>query len=240
MRPLIAATLIAALPNAAAAQDPEAARHEMGGRTQWMIMADRAEVQVRDGEESLVWDGSAWWGGDFNRLWLEIEGETGLSGGGTEEAAIEAAWSRAVSAFFDVQAGVRHGFEPEDRTGAMVGLQGLAPYWFEIDAEAWLDDEGDAFSALEAEYDLLLTQRLILQPRAEAEIAMQDVPALGLGAGFTEISLGARLRYEIRREFAPYVGVEWARQVGETAQIARAAGEDRGGVAAVAGVRVWF
>lgn len=240
MRPLAVAALIAAMPGAVAAQDPEAARHEMGGRTEWMVMADRAEIQVREGQDAFVWEGSAWWGGDFNRLWLETEGDTGLGGGGTEEASIEAVYSRAVSAFFDVQAGARHDFEPDGRAAAMVGVQGLAPYWFEIDAEAWLDDEGDVFSNFEAEYDLLLTQRLIFQPRAEVEIAMQDVPALGLGAGFTGISLGARLRYEIRREFAPYVGVEWARSVGETARIARAAGEDPGGVAAVAGVRIWF
>ncbi len=240
---LIAAMLIA---TPAAAQDGmghdhTAATHlnQMGGRTVWKVMADRMEVKTREGREDFVWEGAAWWGGDYNRLWFETEGETGLERVETGEASVELAYSRAVSAFFDVQAGARYDLAPEGRTAAMVGLQGLAPYWFEVDLEAWMDTEGDVRGAMEVEYDLLLTQSLVLQPRAEAEIAAQDIPELGLGAGFTEISIGARLRYDIRREFGPYVGVEWSRPVGETAQI-RAAGEDPGGVAALAGVRVWF
>jgi len=119
-------------------------------------------------------------------------------------------------------------------------LQGLAPYWFEVDAAAFLSNEGELTAAIEAEYDLLLTQRLILQPRAEVGFSAQDMPDLETGAGLTGIEAGLRLRYEIVRQFAPYIGVEWTRSLGGTADYARAAGEDVDSTALVFGLRVWF
>ena len=214
-------------------------RHEMGGQPQYMILADRLEWQSGNGDEVFVWDGSAWYGGDYNRVWVETEGET-LIGGETEAAEIELLYGRAISPYFDVQAGIRQDIEPDSRTYAQIGLQGLAPYWFEVDLEGYLSEEGDFTAAFEAEYDLLLTQRLILQPRIETGFAFQDVADRDLGAGFTELETGVRLRYEIKREIAPYIGVSWSRTLGETASIARGLGEKEDAVSAVIGVRLWY
>ncbi|WP_022698143.1 copper resistance protein B [Euryhalocaulis caribicus] len=214
-------------------------RHEMGGQAQYMILADRLEWQSGNGDEIFVWDGSAWYGGDYNRVWVETEGET-LIDGETEAAEIELLYGRAISPYFDVQAGIRQDIEPDARTYAQVGIQGLAPYWFEVDLEGYLSEEGDFTAAFEAEYDLLLTQRLILQPRIETGFAFQDAPERDLGAGFTELETGVRLRYEIKREIAPYIGVSWSRTLGETASIARSLGEKEDAVSAVIGVRLWY
>jgi copper resistance protein B len=116
----------------------------------------------------------------------------------------------------------------------------LALYWFEIDLSLFVSEDGDVSARFTGEYDLPLTQRLVLQPRVETELAVQEVDAFGVGQGFNEIELGVRLRYEIRREFAPYVGVSWARLIGETAGIARGKGEDIDNLAVMAGVRMWF
>ena len=122
----------------------------------------------------------------------------------------------------------------------MFGVQGLAPYWFEVDAAAFVSDDGDVSARLEAEYELFLTQKLILQPRAELDFAVQDVPELGIGSGLSTAEAGLRLRYEFRREFAPYIGVSWRRAFGETADFTRADGEDVESISFVAGLRLWF
>jgi copper resistance protein B len=160
--------------------------------------------------------------------------------GDVGQAELQLLYSRAITPFFDVQAGVRQDFEPDSRAYGVLGLQGLAPYRFEIDAAAFLSEEGDLTARLEAEYDLLLTQRLALQPRVEVEAALDDVPDRALASGFTGAEAGLRLRYEIRREIAPYVGVSWRKALGDTADIVRAAGEEDETTALVAGVRVWF
>lgn len=215
------------------------ARHEMGGQPQYMILADRLEWQSNNGDDVFVWDGSAWYGGDYNRLWIETEGET-LAGGGTEDAEIEFLYGRAITPYFGLQAGVRQDIEPDSLTYAEIGLQGLAPYWFELDLEGYLSQDGDFTASLEAEYDLLLTQRLILQPRIETGFAFQDVAGRDLGAGFTSFETGLRLRYELKREVAPYIGVSWSRSLGETSAIARSFGEKDNAVSAVIGVRLWY
>lgn len=222
------------------AQAREHALMEMGGMSQAMIMADRFEWQDVDGDGALVWDGDLWTGGDINRLWFKSEGEYSFEDDEFEEGDVQALWSRAIAAFWDFQAGVRYDFAPGGRTYAVVGLQGLAPYLFEVDAAAYLSTDGDLSASIESEYELKLTQRLILQPRLEVGLAAQDDPSRDLGAGFTEASLGARLRYEFAREFAPYVGVEWRNKLGETRDIAEAMGEDGSSVAAVVGLRMWY
>ena len=126
------------------------------------------------------------------------------------------------------------------RTYATIGVEGLAPYWFEIDAAAFLSTDGELTARVGAYYDQRVTQRLILQPRVELDLAAQDVPAAGIGAGLSEAELGLRLRYEIAREFAPYVGVSWRRKTVRSADYARASGEDAGGAALVLGIRAWF
>lgn len=206
-----------------------------------MVMLERLEARIptEGGSEGYLWDAQAFYGGDINRLVIKTEGE-GEFGGGIEDAEIQALYSRAIGPFFDLQAGVRFDPEPDTRSHAVIGVQGLAPYMFELDAALFLSDRGDITARIEAEYDQRITQRLILQPRIEAELSAQSIPERGLGAGFTKVEPGLRLRYEIEREFAPYIGIEYEAKTGETADIARAAGEDPDGIKLLIGLRAWF
>lgn len=213
---------------------------EMGAFTLYKVMADQLEARVRDGRDGYLWDAQGWYGGDVNKLWIKTEGE-GSFGENPEGAEVQALYSRAITPWFDVQAGVRYDFQPNpERAHLVIGLQGLVPYEFEVDAAAFLSHEGDLTARFEAEYDQLITQRLILQPRMEFELAAQDVPEIGIGSGLTSAEVGVRLRYEIAREFAPYVGVEYERAFGDTADFRRASGEEAGGWSFVLGVRAWF
>ena len=221
-----------------------AARHHIlehhGDTRQFNVMADRLEVQSSDEGDTLVWDGNAWYGGDVNKLWLKSEGDYSLESDELEEAEVQALWSHAISPYFDLQGGLRYDLEPKGRTHAVLGLQGLAPYWFEVDAAAFLSSEGDLTARMEAEYEFRLTQRLILQPRVEAALSAQDIPDLETGSGLTSLNAGLRLRYEFVREFAPYIGVEWQGSFGGTADYLEAAGEDSDRAVFVAGIRAWF
>jgi copper resistance protein B len=213
---------------------------EHGGYTGYMVLLDRLEHQLGEDFDGFAWDGEAWYGGDYNRLWLKSEGE-GEYDGGLESAEVQALYSRALTPWFNLQAGVRYEFRPEpERAHLVLGLQGLAPYWFEVDGALFLSDRGDLTAHFEAEYDQRITNRLILQPRLELDLAAQDVPELGVGSGLSSVEAGLRLRYEIKREFAPYVGVEYQRAVGGGADFARAAGENAGHVAFIVGLRSWF
>jgi len=210
---------------------------EHGGFATGMLLVDRLEYRVRDG---YVWDAESWYGGDYDRLWLKSEGE-GAFGESPEQAEVQALYSRAIDPWFNLQAGLRHDFRPDpERTHLVLGIQGLAPYWFEVDGSLFLSDEGALTARFEAEYDQRITQRLILQPAVEIDLALQDVPELGIGAGLSSAEAGLRLRYEIAPEFAPYVGIEYERAFGDTADFARAAGEDVGGWSLLVGLRTWF
>ena len=215
------------------------ARHEMGGMATGFVMADRFEFQSGD-EDRALWDLQGWYGTDRDRFWWKTEGEYSFDGDEFEDAELQALWSRPVSAFWDLQLGLRYDIEPRGLVHAVAGVQGLAPQWFEVDAAAFLSDDGDLTARVEVEYELLLTQRLVLQPRLEMELSAQDVPERDLGSGLTDTALGARLRYEIVREFAPYVGIEWQRSWGDTADIARAAGLDADDTVWVIGIRAWY
>lgn len=216
-------------------------QHEGGGTRHLFAQADRLEYQSNDGAPLLVWDAQGWYGGDLNRLWLKSEGEYSLEEDDIEGFEIEALYSRAISPYFDLQAGLRQDFDPDFQTTyAVIGVQGLAPYWFEIDSAAYLSEAGDLTASFEAEYELLLTQRLVLQPRAELSFSAQEVPELGLGAGLTSAEAGARVRYEIDRQFAPYLGVSWHEKFGATADFARLEGEETQSVSVVLGVRLWY
>jgi copper resistance protein B len=224
--------------------DMAAARHHVlehhGAARQLYVVADRLEFQSSDKGDSLVWDGNAWYGGDVNKLWLKSEGGYSLETDELEDAEVQALWSHAISPYFDLQGGVRYDLEPKGRTHAVLGIQGLAPYWFEVDAAAFLSSEGDLTARVEADYGFRLTQRLMLQPRVEAELAAQNIPELETGSGLTTLDAGLRLRYEIVREFAPYIGVEWQGHFGGTADYLEAVGEKSDRAAFVAGVRAWF
>jgi copper resistance protein B len=215
-------------------------RKEHGGMATSKLLVDQLEAKIRNGRDGYAWDAQAWYGGDIDKLWVKTEGE-GAFGETVESVEVQALWSHAIDPWFDLQAGIRHDFRPDpERTHFVLGVQGLAPYWFEVDAAAFLSNKGDVTARVEAEYDLRLTQKLILQPRVEFDLAAQDVPELGIGSGLSSGEIGARLRYEIRPEFAPYVGIEYERAFGDTADFRRASGEKAGGWSLLVGLRTWF
>lgn len=213
---------------------------EQGGRTVYQVMFNLAEYQARAGRDGYRWDGEAFVGGDINRLWLKSEGE-GSFGDRLDSAEVQALYSRAIGPYFNLQAGVRQDFgRGPNRTYATVGFEGLAPYMFEVEGALFLSNKGDLLARLGGYYDQRITQRVVLQPRVELNISAQDVPENRLGPGLTNAELGLRLRYEITRQFAPYIGVSYDAKTGRTADFARAAGEDPTTTSFVAGVRLWF
>lgn len=212
---------------------------ENGGMTTGVIMIERLEARIKDGTDGFVWDAQGWWGGDLDKLFVKSEGE-GEFGGPVEDAEVQLLYSRAIGPFFDLQAGARLDLEPETRSHLVLGVQGLAPYMWHVDGALFLSDRGDLTARLEGEYDQKITQRLILQPRAELELAAQDIAEREIGAGLTKLEVGLRLRYEIVREFAPYIGIEYEAKLGETADLARLQGEDPDGFAVLLGIRTWF
>lgn len=190
-------------------------------------------------DAALAWDLDAWIGRDFDKLRLRSEGEH--ANGRTGRADIEALWSHAASAFWDTELGVRQDLgQGAGRTWAAFGIQGLAPYWFELGATAYVGEAGRTALRIEADYDLSLTQRLILQPRLELNAYGRSDAAAGVGSGLSDAEIGIRLRYEITREIAPYVGVERSQRFGASADFARADGEDARDTRWLVGLRVWY
>lgn len=204
------------------------------------LKIDRLEYRAVDGRDGYAWEAEAWTGGDINRFVLATEGE-GEFGHKPETAELSALWRHAIDPYFNLELGVRHDFRPAPhRTYAVAGISGLAPYWFEVSGQLLVSNKGDVHARFEAEHDMRLTQRLILQPAVEIDIAMQDVPELDIGGGIEKIELGARLRWQINRKLGPYVGVHWERKLGGTAAFARAEGEMVSGVSLLFGIRTWF
>lgn len=204
-----------------------------------MFKLDRFERAATDDGPATAWKLDAWFGDDIDKLWFRSEGEH--ADGEFEHADAELFWSHALAAFWDTQLGMRHDFgSGADRSWAAFGVQGLAPYWFEVGATAYVGDAGRTALRLEVDYELSLTQRLILQPRLEFNAYGKDDPAARIGSGLSDAEFGLRLRYEIRREFAPYVGVEWSRNFGSSADFARADGRDVSDTRFVIGLRIWY
>ena len=204
----------------------------------WSILGDRLEYQ--EDSDSTVYDVQAWYGTTYDRFVIKAEGD--IADGTLEESSTDLLWGHAFNAFFDTQLGVRldQFNEGKDRQWLAFGVQGLAPYWFEVDVTAYVGDDGRTALSAEAEYELLLTQRLILQPRAELNLYGKDDADNGLGSGLSDLAVGLRLRYEFSRQFAPYIGVEWTDTYGDTADYRRAVGQDTSGTQFVAGLRFWF
>lgn len=204
------------------------------------LMVDQLEYRGRKGADGYAWKATGWYGGDINRVVLASEGE-GEFGSPVERAEVRLMWRRAIDPYFNVELGVRHDFRPDpERTYAAVGIEGLAPYWFEVEGQLFVSNKGDVHARLGGSHDIRLSGPLVLQPEAEVNVAFQAVPELGIGSGVERLELGARLRYEIRPEFAPYVGVHWERKFGGTADFARTEGERASGVSGVVGLRAWF
>lgn len=212
----------------------------MGNHPYGMLMSDRLEAGFAEEADTYLWDVQGWYGGDGDRWWLKTEGE-GESGRSPEHAELQLLFSRMLAPFWDWQIGVRHDFRPRpDRSHLVLGVQGVAPYEFEIDTALFLSDEGDVTGRLEAEYDLRITQRLILQPRFELNAALSGDPEIGVASGINTTQIGLRLRYEFRRELAPYIGIAWERFYGGTADLARDEGQPTSLTSFVVGVRAWF
>lgn len=209
------------------------------GALNYFVLFDQLEWQSVAGGTGLNVDTKGWVGGDRNRLWFrgEGDGEDGRVG----EAEAHALYGRQIARWWDVVAGVRQDFQPgPSRTWAAIGIKGLAPYWFEVELTGYVGSSGRTHLRGEVEYELLLTNRLVLQPLLEVELFGKSDPERGIGAGLSTTDLGFRLRYEFRREFAPYIGVTWSNKWGGTADFAEDAGEDTGGARFVTGVRLWF
>lgn len=211
----------------------------MGAQVLSKVLVDRLEYRARQNGNGYLWDASAWLGGDIDKLWLRSEGE-GTFGEKPESAEVRALWSHAIGPWFDIQSGVQQDLTGPRHSYATIGVQGLAPYQFEVNAAAFLSTKGDFTARVEGELDQRITQRLILQPRAELRFSAQDVPELGVGSGLDTVELELRLRYHFVREFAPYLGIAQEWKIGGSADYARAAGDNVKSTNLVIGVRAWF
>ena len=251
------ATLFAAVASIACAEGehvppdpPQTHVHEMpyGEMVEMMGMDDRARfgkvmldrLEWRDADESTYeWDAAAWYGGDFNKVWLATEGEQ--VDGSVTDARVEVLWDRILTAWWSTRVGAREDFgDGPTRDWFAFGVAGLAPGFFELEAMAFVGENGRTALRLSGDYDLLITQRLVLQPEAEVNIYGSADPERHIGSGLSDLEVGLRLRYEIRREFAPYLGVSWSKRFGDSADLAEAAGDDSDEVAWVVGIRAWF
>ena len=208
------------------------------------LLFDLLEYHVTSEEKEALYDIEFWYGGDFNRIWIETEGEHSLKTGNGSVERLDLYYGRLITPFWDfrIGAGVQsiYGDASQNRTYGVIGFQGLAPYWFEVDANVRVDSKGKVTTDLEVEYDLLFTQRLIFQPRIETLVAFSDIPEVGIWSGVNNLELSARLRYEIRREFAPYIGVSWTTYFGKARDLLELAGEDPSVFNVLAGLRMWF
>jgi copper resistance protein B len=204
-----------------------------------MLRVDQLEATHDSHGDGQAWDVQGWYGNDNNKLWLRSEGER--SDGRIEDGRVELLWDHALTAFWDTQLGLRQdvGAGPH-RNWVTLGIQGLAPYWFELEATAYAGSSGRTAARLRVEYEWRFTQRWILQPEFELNLYGRNDPADRIGSGISDTQLGLRLRYEIRRELAPYIGVVWKHRYGATADYARADGQSPTDRQFVAGLRFWF
>ena len=217
----------------------EALYNEHGNMSLFWFQGDRLEYRAREGEDGYLWDVQGYYGNDTDKFWFKSEGE-GSFGEAIEQAEVQALWSHAIGPFFDLQAGIRQDFHGPERTHLVVGAQGVAPYFLEIDIASFLSNKGDLTARIEGEYDHRVTQKLILQPRAEINLSAQDIPELEIGSGIDSIEAGLRLRYEITPEFGPYIGIEQEWKLGGSRDFAIADGEDPSVTNYVVGLRFWF
>jgi copper resistance protein B len=248
--PLLCATLALIASNANAQTEHEMSYREMADIMQMddttrfsKVMLDQLEWRDGDtGEGRATWDAQGYYGGDYDKLWIKTEGKYVPNGRtGVHDATVETLWDHVISTSWSMQAGARQDFGAgESRTWAAVGLQGLAPQWFQTEASVYVSDEGRTAARVKAQYDLLLTQRLVLQPFAEANFYGRSDAAHQIGSGLSDMEISFRLRYEMRREFAPYVGVVWLRRFGRTADLVRATGGEASDWELTAGLRVWL
>jgi copper resistance protein B len=245
----------AALALALGLAQPAAAQHGHGGGSDWpdphpmetygLLVFDQLEHRARAGDDELAWDVEGWLGGDTERWVLKSEGERSAAGRSEGEAELQLLWSRSLTPFWDVQLGLRQdarfGSGPnEQRTQLVIGLEGVAPQWIHVEPALFVSDEGDTSLRIEASHELYVTQRWVAQTRVELEGAFSNDRDFAVESGLGDLELELRVRYEARRELAPYVGVTWTQALGQSADLARRLGEDDEELAVVVGVRFWF
>ena len=219
---------------------PDVGGHAVHDRAvRYYVLFDQLEWQAVGGVDGASIDSRGWIGRDRDRLWFRAEGNG--EDGRVSEAQTHVLYGRQFARYWDVVGGIRQDFRPGPaQAWAACGVQGLAPYWFDIEATGYIGASGRTHARFEVEYELLLTNRLVLQPLFEAELVGKSDPERGVGAGLSTTDFGLRLRYEIKREFAPYVGIAWSNKWGKTADFAEASGEHTGGARFVTGLRLWF
>ena len=234
---LLLCLTIAAMPAIGEEMEPDASHaHGADSAILSYVLLDQFEFRTGEGERSFAWDLKGWMGTDLNRLWLRSDGE--MVSGNAESASAEVLYGRSVSPWWDLVAGVRHDLQPgESQSFVAVGLQGLAPQRVDVAVTAYVGQDGQSAARLTAGYELLLTNRLVLQPHLELNAYGRTDAPRGIGSGISSLHAGLRLRYEFTREFAPYIGVNWERTFGRTADLTWGS---HGKVTGVAGVRVWF
>ena len=238
---LIAALLAPAAVTRAQTHDANAAMpHMMDGGLQSKVMFDQLEGRIGGGANAFRWQGQAWIGGDYDKLWLKSEGFA-LGKGGVEDGRNEVLYNRAITTWFDLQAGVRMDLDSgTGRTWAALGVQGMLPYFVEVEATAYASDRGHFAGRLALSYDLRLTERFVLEPEIDLNLYGKADPGRHIGSGLSSIDAGLRLRYEIDPKFAPYIGVAYSGRFGQTARYARDEGESATAVQFVFGIRGWF
>ena len=203
------------------------------------FMLNRLELREATGDNPVVWDAQAWLGKDLNKLWIKSEGQYANSD--TEEAELQLLYNRAVAPYWDAQVGWRADMQPSpQRDWLVLGMHGLAPYFFEVDTAAFIGENGRTGLRLNAEYELLFTQQIVLSPELEANLFGQNDRDTGTGSGLSDLEIGLRLRYEITREFVPYIGVNGWKKFGNSADFARAQGEHSDDIQWIIGVRAWY
>jgi copper resistance protein B len=232
MRAFLMAALLAAPATA------QTASHAHDGGINNFTLVEEADITRFDGKWVANWEAQGWIGSDINKFWWRTEGET--KGPRLEQSEFQALYSRNIAMFFDVQAGLRHDIAPDARSYAVVGVQGLAPLFFETEAHAFFGFKGDVLFRLRQSFDLRLTNRLVVQPLFETDIYLTRVPERLIAPGPAIVEAGVLTRYEITRRVAPYVAVMFERRLGESARLAEAAGENPGGWSIRTGVRFWL
>jgi copper resistance protein B len=205
----------------------------------YKVMIDKLETRSTDGPDPLVLEADVWVGYDLHKFWLKTDVER--VDGETEEAEVQLIYSRAITPFWDFQAGWRRNIKPEpDRDYLALGFRGLAPYLFELDAALFIGESGQLSVRLDTEYEYLFTQKLVLSPELSINLYSKDDEEVGIGSGLSDMELGLRLHYQVHRQFAPYIGVNWSKQFGQTADFTEAEGGDASDTQVVAGIRAWF
>lgn len=204
------------------------------------VMIDQLETRRTEGNDPWVLEADAWIGKDWHKAWFKADVEYVDSE--TEQADVQARYSRAIAPFWDFQLGLRHDFKPDEETRdwAVLGFRGLAPYFFDMDAAFYVGENGRTQLSFDTEYEIMLTQRWVLAPELQVNLFGKKDPARGHGSGLSDLELGLRLRYEIRREFAPYIGMNLESKWGGTADLAKDEGKDTRDIQYVAGIRAWF